>query len=114
MSATWSAVPLFTGGHARQVLMVVDSTLKAHAFPDKGEEGEEAAAVLAGKAASIYFYLVDKQASVITGYALSASSGVLQAQEVWTVAFPEGEQIVSLAPQDSDQVPALALARLLS
>ena len=61
----------FTDGTGRSLVLLVDTSLRATVYP----RGDAAAAALAERLNSLFFYVLRKEAATLTGYGLAKSGG---------------------------------------
>eukprot|EP00898_Chlorokybus_atmophyticus_P007941 jgi/Chlat1/8148/Chrsp76S00608 len=90
----------------QSLLLLVDSTGRAHLFP----ETEEAADIVAPRVGAVYYYDINEATGILTGYALTALPGrdklTFGSLELWQVAFPSNMKIAAVASRRSDEVAA--------
>jgi hypothetical protein len=77
----------------RHLLMIVDSALRAHAFPNT----EEARSTLSGRVGSLFWFDVDRTAHTLTGYRVVNHNRAFESERTWHIAFPETEKIDAIA-----------------
>ena len=76
----------FTDGTGRSLVLLVDTSLKATVYP----RGDAAAAALAERLNSVFFYVLRKEAATLTGYGLAKSGGAAVGVERWSMQLPRG------------------------
>jgi len=74
----------------RRVLLIVDDDYNAHVYPDS----DEAQAVLAQRASSVFFHEIDKVKAILKGFKIEPSKEhSYRCQHTWQVVLPEDERI---------------------
>uniref|UniRef100_A0A6A7FXR4 ER membrane protein complex subunit 1 n=1 Tax=Hirondellea gigas TaxID=1518452 RepID=A0A6A7FXR4_9CRUS len=92
----------------RRILVLIDSNLEGHVFPDT----EEAREIVITQASTTYFYVTDIKTNLIEGYSLKEKDGHIYASSTWNLAFPEIERISDIAMRQEDD-PIISATREL-